>query len=88
MPDEGVSCPGVLQLKDLRVLLRSAGRNEEGAALFTTLYRSWCHSVGAVLSLCFLIEVRVPSIDHMLCQCPMAWELTSLELLDLGSRLS
>ncbi len=45
-----------LQLKDLRMSLRSAGRTEEGAHLFTTLYRSWCHSLGAVLSLCFLSE--------------------------------
>lgn len=47
----------MLQLKDLRMSLRSAGRCEEGAQLFTTLYRSWCHSLGAVLSLCFLSEV-------------------------------
>ena len=40
------------------MLLRGAGRSEEGAALFSTLYRSWCHSLGAVLSLCFLAEVR------------------------------
>lgn len=46
------------QLKDLRMSLRSAGRTEEGAHLFTTLYRSWCHSLGAVLSLCFLSEVN------------------------------
>ena len=51
----------LMQLKDLRALLRGAGRNEEGAVLFTTLYRSWCHSLGAVLSLCFLIEVPPPA---------------------------
>ena len=56
----------MLQLKDLRALLRGAGRNEEGAALFTSLYRSWCHSLGAVLSLCFLIEVCCPSVNSKL----------------------
>ena len=45
------------QLKDLRLLLRSAAHSEDGASLFKWLYRSWCHSLGAVLSLCFLSEV-------------------------------
>lgn len=48
------------------MLLRSAGRTEEGASLFTTLYRSWSHSVGAVLSLCFLSEVRQQSQPSIL----------------------
>lgn len=52
----------VAQLKDLRTSLRSAGRTEDGAHLFTTLYRSWCHSLGAVLSLCFLSEVAPRTI--------------------------
>ena len=46
-----------MQLKDLQLLLRSAAHSEDGAALFKWLYRSWCHSLGAVLSLCFLSEV-------------------------------
>ena len=49
--------PVTAQLKDLRLLLRSAAHSEDGASLFKWLYRSWCHSLGAVLSLCFLSEV-------------------------------
>ena len=49
--------PVTVQLKDLRLLLRSAAHSEDGASLFKWLYRSWCHSLGAVLSLCFLSEV-------------------------------
>jgi len=47
-----------VQLGGLRALLTRAGAGGEGAALFTALYRSWCHSVGAVLSLCFLAQAR------------------------------
>ncbi len=50
-----------MQLKDLRLLLRSAAHSEDGASLFKWLYRSWCHSLGAVLSLCFLSEVPASS---------------------------
>ena len=60
-----------MQLKDLRALLRGAGRSEEGAALFTSLYRSWCHSLGAVLSLCFLIEARCCSCLALHCTLPL-----------------
>ena len=49
--------PVTAQLKDLRLLLRSAAHSEDGASLFKWLYCSWCHSVGAVLSICFLSEV-------------------------------
>ncbi len=66
--------PLLAQLKDLRLLLRGAGRSEEGATLFSTLYRSWCHSLGAVLSLCFLAEVCAQAL--VLCKQP----------LDLGSK--
>ncbi|KAK9844103.1 hypothetical protein WJX81_004529 [Elliptochloris bilobata] len=48
------------ELRDLRALLQRAGAGGEGAALFSALYRSWCHSVGAVLSLCFLAQ----AYDH------------------------
>ena len=49
---------GRAQLRDLRASLQRAAAGGEGAALFTALYCSWCHSVGAVLSLCFLAQAR------------------------------
>ena len=62
-----------MQLKDLRLLLRSAAHSEDGASLFKWLYRSWCHSLGAVLSLCFLSEVPASPpqwcLQHDLTHC-------------------
>ncbi|CAL8466856.1 g6392 [Coccomyxa elongata] len=65
------------ELKDLRMSLRSAGRTEEGAHLFTTLYRSWCHSLGAVLSLCFLSEAYGHAYELASCfaELPMGVEV-------------
>ena len=57
-----------VQLKDLRLLLRSAAHSEDGASLFKWLYRSWCHSLGAVLSLCFLSEVPASPAHRCLCR--------------------
>ncbi len=42
------------QVKALRSLLAEATAAEAGADLFHSLYSSWSHSAGAVLSLCFL----------------------------------
>ena len=42
------------QVKALRSLLAEATVAEAGADLFHSLYSSWSHSAGAVLSLCFL----------------------------------
>lgn len=42
------------QVKALRSLLAEATGSPAGADLFHSLYRSWSHSAGAVLSLCFL----------------------------------
>ena len=61
-----------VQLKDLRLLLRSAAHSEDGAALFRWLYRSWCHSLGAVLSLCFLSEVSASPAEPRVCQAYFA----------------
>ena len=44
----------VHQVKALRSLLAEATGSPAGADLFHSLYRSWSHSAGAVLSLCFL----------------------------------
>lgn len=44
----------VQQVKALRRLLAEATEAEAGADLFHSLYSSWSHSAGAVLSLCFL----------------------------------
>ncbi|KAA6422218.1 MAG: VAC14 protein [Trebouxia sp. A1-2] len=42
------------EVKALRSLLAQATAAEAGADLFHSLYSSWSHSAGAVLSLCFL----------------------------------
>ncbi|DBA99543.1 TPA: hypothetical protein ACH3X3_012124 [Trebouxia sp. C0006] len=42
------------EVKALRSLLAEATAAEAGADLFHSLYSSWSHSAGAVLSLCFL----------------------------------
>ena len=44
----------------MRSRLTRAGLDSEGAALFVALYRSWCHSAGALLSLCLLAQARSP----------------------------
>ncbi len=44
----------VHQVKALRSLLAEATEAQAGADLFHSLYSSWSHSAGAVLSLCFL----------------------------------
>ena len=45
---------GLPQVKALRSLLAKATEAEAGADLFHSLYSSWSHSAGAVLSLCLL----------------------------------
>lgn len=45
---------GLVQVKALRSLLAQATEAEAGADLFHSLYSSWSHSAGAVLSLCLL----------------------------------
>ncbi|KAK9805928.1 hypothetical protein WJX73_005859 [Symbiochloris irregularis] len=44
------------ELNNLRTLLKQAAANSDGAALRACLYKSWCHSAGAVLSLCLLSQ--------------------------------
>ncbi|CAL5227221.1 g10142 [Coccomyxa viridis] len=65
------------ELKDLRLLLRSAAHSEDGASLFKWLYRSWCHSLGAVLSLCFLSEAYGHAYELASCyaELPMGVEV-------------
>ena len=53
--------PGV-QMSSLRALLMQAGEKQEGADLRARLYRSWCHSAGAVQSLCLLSQVMHCSV--------------------------
>lgn len=47
----------LVQMSTLRALLMGAAEKVEGADLRACLYRSWCHSAGAVLSLCLLSQV-------------------------------
>ena len=45
------------QTADLRLALKTSSTRREGAALFTALYPSWCHSAVAAISLCLLSQV-------------------------------
>ncbi|KAI0920953.1 hypothetical protein AcW2_006075 [Taiwanofungus camphoratus] len=45
-----------LELADFRRRLKSLETRQDGQALFTTLYRSWCHNTVAVFSLCLLAQ--------------------------------
>ncbi|KAJ4479209.1 vacuolar protein 14 C-terminal Fig4p binding-domain-containing protein [Lentinula aciculospora] len=44
------------ELADFRKRLKSLETRQDGQALFTTLYRSWCHNAMAVFSLCLLAQ--------------------------------
>ncbi|RPD66929.1 ARM repeat-containing protein [Lentinus tigrinus ALCF2SS1-7] len=44
------------ELADFRRRLKSLETRQDGQALFTTLYRSWCHNAVAVFSLCLLAQ--------------------------------
>ncbi|KAF8915375.1 vacuolar protein 14 C-terminal Fig4p binding-domain-containing protein [Mucidula mucida] len=44
------------ELADFRKRLKSLETRADGQALFTTLYRSWCHNAVAVFSLCLLAQ--------------------------------
>jgi vacuole morphology and inheritance protein 14 len=47
-----------VQTAELRAALKTSADNRQGAALFTALYPSWCHSAVAAVSLCLLSQVR------------------------------
>ncbi|KIJ13274.1 hypothetical protein PAXINDRAFT_177021 [Paxillus involutus ATCC 200175] len=44
------------ELAEFRKRLKSLETRQDGQALFTTLYRSWCHSAVSVFSLCLLAQ--------------------------------
>ncbi|KAF4619657.1 hypothetical protein D9613_005002 [Agrocybe pediades] len=44
------------ELSDFRKRLKSLETRQDGQALFTTLYRSWCHNAVSVFSLCLLAQ--------------------------------
>ncbi len=52
------------QTADLRAALKNSVENRQGAALFTALYPSWCHSAVATVSLCLLSQVRSATAAH------------------------
>lgn len=52
-----------LQVRDMREQLAEATRSKEGAELFEALYRSWSHSVGASLCLCFMAQAYGHACD-------------------------
>ena len=56
------------QMDPLRRLLVDAGSSRDGAALFSTLYDTWCHSAGAVISLCLMSQVGHVQ-QHLLLPC-------------------
>jgi len=43
----------------MRVLLKQSLVNPAGKDLYVSLYASWCHSPMAIISLCFLAQVRI-----------------------------
>lgn len=47
------------ELSDLRDLLKQSMFNDAGKKLFLSLYASWCHSPGAIISLCLLAQVSL-----------------------------
>ncbi|KDR84015.1 hypothetical protein GALMADRAFT_236599 [Galerina marginata CBS 339.88] len=44
------------ELADFRKRLKSLETRQDGQAIFTTLYRSWCHNAVSVFSLCLLAQ--------------------------------
>ncbi|KIY49481.1 ARM repeat-containing protein, partial [Fistulina hepatica ATCC 64428] len=44
------------ELADFRKRLKSVETRQDGQALFTSLYRSWCHNAVSVFSLCLLAQ--------------------------------
>ncbi|KAF8622054.1 hypothetical protein AX15_007205 [Amanita polypyramis BW_CC] len=44
------------ELADFRKRLKGVETRQDGQALFTTLYRSWCHNAVSVFSLCLLAQ--------------------------------
>ncbi|KIJ69781.1 hypothetical protein HYDPIDRAFT_22946 [Hydnomerulius pinastri MD-312] len=44
------------ELAEFRKRLKSLETRQDGQALFTTLYRSWCHNAVSVFSLCLLAQ--------------------------------
>ncbi len=54
---------GCVQVRDMREQLADATKSKEGAELFEALYRSWSHSVGASLCLCFLAQAYGHACD-------------------------
>ncbi|CAD7697493.1 unnamed protein product [Ostreobium quekettii] len=61
------------ELRDLQVQLHQGLADEKCATLFRALYPSWCHSVSAVLTLCFLSQaydlawLLINSIGNVAC---------------------
>lgn len=51
------------EVRELRQLLADASSNPQGAALFAALYPCWCHSAGALLSLCFAAHAYEHTCD-------------------------
>ncbi|KAK9810224.1 hypothetical protein WJX72_006988 [[Myrmecia] bisecta] len=65
------------EVKEFRGLLAQAGSDPQGGELFTALYRSWSHSAGALLSLCFLAQAYSHASDliHVFATLPMGVEV-------------
>ena len=76
-----------MQVKALRSLLAQATEAEQGADLFHSLYSSWSHSAGAILSLCFLAGANSIFVGGRLLTTPLPGEDADAALIsDLGLR--
>jgi vacuole morphology and inheritance protein 14 len=70
------------ELADLRAQLHNALYDEEGAGLLCTLYKCWCHSACAALSLCLLARAyeHTERVIHSLAELPLGpWLLAQLD---------
>ncbi|KAK7695402.1 hypothetical protein QCA50_000038 [Cerrena zonata] len=65
------------ELADFRRRLKSLETRQDGQALFTTLYRSWCHNAVAVFSLCLLAQAyeHASNLLHILADVEITVQL-------------
>lgn len=66
------------ELADFRRRLKSLETRQDGQALFTTLYKSWCHNAVAVFSLCLLAQAYEHASNLLSILCVDSYHCTVL----------
>lgn len=66
------------ELADFRRRLKSLETRQDGQALFTTLYKSWCHNAVAVFSLCLLAQAYEHASNLLSILCVVSYHCTVL----------